>query len=272
MLENRKQAVIESGIIKTVISALFPDCKHTENEQVLVRCPFHDDSKPSLSVNTSTGLHNCFACGAKGNAYDLYMKVKSCDFKTALVALEAQAGIGKASSPAKNFSKVVATFYYRDAKGLKSYWKKRFEPGFNGQKKSFAFYHDDGKGGEAKGRGGDPLLYNLHHLVSSPGEPVFFLEGEAKADLLASWGLCATSLDSGGQSGKGAAWRKEWDSHFAEREIYILPDNDKTGEIYMESLASHLVPIAASVKVLRLPGLPEKGDIFDWMHKEERVQ
>lgn len=29
-------------------------------------CPFHDDSHPSLRVNTQTGAFRCMACGAKG--------------------------------------------------------------------------------------------------------------------------------------------------------------------------------------------------------------
>ncbi len=265
MLQIRKQAVMDSGIGRTVIPSLFPDCKNTESEQILVKCPFHNDATPSLSVNTTAGLFNCFACGEKGNLFDLYMQVKSCDFKTALADLEELAGSGKAPAKEKIFPKVVGIFFYHDAEGVQQYYKKRFSPGFGNRKKSFVFYHDNAKGKETKGRGGDSLPYNLHHIVAMPGEPIFFVEGEAKANLLAKWGLCATSLDSGGQSGKGASWRKEWDSYFTGRDIYILPDNDKTGETYMESLASHLLPVAASVKVLRLPGLPEKGDVVDWV-------
>ena len=29
-------------------------------------CPFHDDSRPSLSVNVDSGAFKCFACGVKG--------------------------------------------------------------------------------------------------------------------------------------------------------------------------------------------------------------
>ena len=38
--------------------------------QVLVRCPHHADNTPSLSVDTDTGLHQCFVCGnVQGNVY-----------------------------------------------------------------------------------------------------------------------------------------------------------------------------------------------------------
>jgi len=32
-------------------------------------CPFHDDKRPSFSVNLDKGLWNCKGCGKKGNAY-----------------------------------------------------------------------------------------------------------------------------------------------------------------------------------------------------------
>jgi len=290
MNNARKQAVIDAGIFSAVIGELFSSVQTTGENQALVCCPYHPEENPSLSVNRSTGLHHCFACGASGNGFDLYMQVRGCDFKTALHDLEARAGItagarsatggpsttttntpadGNPASAAvaKIRPKVVATFDYHDAKGNFQYRKKRFEPGFDGKrKKSFAVYHKDSSGKEIKGRGCDPLLYNTHNLASNPpGEPVFFVEGERKADALTAWGLCATSLDSGGQSGKTeSTWRGEFNCYFEGRDVYILPDNDAAGETYAATIAERLIGVAAAVRVLRLPGLPEKGDILDW--------
>ena len=73
-MENRKQSVLDSGIFRDVIGQLFPEAKTTGRDQLIVHCPFHDDATPSLSVNTAAGLFNCFACGEKGNGFDLYMK------------------------------------------------------------------------------------------------------------------------------------------------------------------------------------------------------
>ncbi len=36
------------------------------SEWVSVRCVFHNDSNPSLSINLKNGGFNCFSCGAKG--------------------------------------------------------------------------------------------------------------------------------------------------------------------------------------------------------------
>jgi hypothetical protein len=38
----------------------------TKLEWAKTHCCFHDDSKPSLSVNMKKGYFRCFACGAKG--------------------------------------------------------------------------------------------------------------------------------------------------------------------------------------------------------------
>ena len=109
-------------------------------------------------------------------------------------------------------------------------------------------------------------MYNLHLLTKAPKEePYFILEGEKKADVLTEWGLCGTTLDSGGQSGKGAAWKPSFKKYFKGRDVYILPDNDETGETYATALADNLLGVAKAVKILRLPDLPPKGDIIDWL-------
>lgn len=295
MYSARKQAVIDAGVFPAAIRELFHNMQTAGPDQALVCCPFHQDEHPSLSVKLSGGIFNCFTCGAKGNGFDLDMKVTGRDFKTVLNDYEARAGINTGTSAATNClstttpktgagttspagpkvkTKVVATFVYHDAEGKRRYWKKRFEPGFDGKrKKSFAVYHRGPDGKEIKGRGCDALLYNTHKLATNPpGEPVFILEGERKAEALTAWGLCATSLDSGGQSGKTqATWKDEFNHFFEGREVYILPDNDTAGEIYAATIAGRLLKVAAIVRVLRLPGLPEKGDIMDWIRLQEGV-
>jgi len=296
---DRKADILQrlgSSGIEAIVREYRPEALTTGKDQLQVRCPFHDDQNASGSVNTSRAVYNCFACDASGNFVDWYMKVAGCDFKTALDDLAARAGIGtttrsdtaapaatsrpsptptqaatarKSASGSPVRSKVVATFVYHDADGNPRYWKKRFEPSLDGKgKKSFLVFHADQIGKEVKGRDGEALLYNTHRLATNPpGEPVFVLEGERKADVLTAWGLCATSLDSGGQSGKTkSTWREDFNRFFEGREVYILPDNDATGEKYAATVAGRLLKIAAAVKIVRLPGLPEKGDVIDWIN------
>lgn len=59
---------------------------------VSIQCPVHDDSHASASVNTSKGLFNCFACGAKGSAFDLVMLKEGVEFSDAVALVEKVAG------------------------------------------------------------------------------------------------------------------------------------------------------------------------------------
>ena len=48
-------------------------------------CPFHDDNKPSLSVNLETGVFYCHACGETGpDIIDFCQKKYSLNFQNAL--------------------------------------------------------------------------------------------------------------------------------------------------------------------------------------------
>ncbi len=258
---DRKAAVLERLDIAAVVREFRPDMQLTGNDQALVRCPSHDDATASDSLNLKTGLHHCFACGASGNFFDWYMLVSGCDFKTALHELETFAGI---TTLPKVKPRKVATFIYTDAAGKKRYGKERWEPARDGKrKKEFFFFSFDKQGNKEKGFKGEHLLYRLHEIV--PAEQVFILEGEAKADLLAAWGLAATCLDTGAES----KWKASYTPHLAGKDIVIVPDNDQAGEAYLQTVARALHGVARSIRVLRLPGLIEKQDVIDWARLQE---
>lgn len=285
-MNDRKASILEQLDVAAVVRDLFPAMQATGKDQALVCCPFHNDETASLSVNTNMGLFHCFACEAAGNFFDLYMKVQGCDFKTALHDLETRAGIttgtraatGRpstispkpaAGSPATTTAppvkpRKIATFFYTDAAGKKRYGKERWEPARDGKRrKEFFFFSFDNQGTRQKGFKGEHLLYRLHEIVKA--DQVFIFEGEAKADLAASWGLAATCLDTGAES----KWRASYTPHLAGKDVVIVPDNDKAGEEYLQKIARALHGVAQTVRVLRLPGLPEKGDLIDWARLQE---
>jgi hypothetical protein len=150
--------------------------------------------------------------------------------------------------------KVTGTYRYFDEHGNLLYWKERLEPGRNGRGKEFRFYH----GNREKGRGCDPILYRLPEVIKS--KTVIINEGEKQADLLSSWGLVATSLDSGANG-------KVTDSiigHMTSKRIAILRDNDEAGVTYALNIANALRGKFESMRIVLLPGLSDKGDICDW--------
>lgn len=49
----------------------------------IAKCPFHDDTHASLSINIAHGGYCCHACGAKGDMLNFYKQFHHVDFKTA---------------------------------------------------------------------------------------------------------------------------------------------------------------------------------------------
>lgn len=117
-----------------------------------------------------------------------------------------------------------------------------------------------------------------YNLVGPSGKPtvvesgfVVIVEGENKADVLIERGICATCNPGG-----AGRWKTEYTPYFQGKTVVILPDNDTAGNNHASDVATALAPVAASVKVVALPGLPAKGDILDWFKSSgndlERLQ
>ncbi len=49
-----------------------------------VKCCFHDDKTPSMSINSENGMFKCFACGKSGNIFDWYILKHGVNFKEAV--------------------------------------------------------------------------------------------------------------------------------------------------------------------------------------------
>jgi putative DNA primase/helicase len=90
---------------------------------------------------------------------------------------------------------------------------------------------------------------------------IFIVEGEKDADALTELGLRATTNAMG--AGK---WRESYSDFLEGADVVILPDNDDAGRSHAEQVAAHSRARNATVKVVALPGLPEKGDVSDWLN------
>jgi hypothetical protein len=103
-------------------------------------------------------------------------------------------------------------------------------------------------------------LYCLPELADA--KRVYVCEGEKATDAARSIGLTATTSPHGSKSAAKADW-----TPLAGKEIIILPDNDAAGKFYVEAVKAILAKLTPlpSVKVVELPGLPEAGDIVEWI-------
>ena len=100
--------------------------------------------------------------------------------------------------------------------------------------------------------------YRLPEWLDADGV-ILVAEGEAKADALFELGYRATCNPGG--AGK---FSKGFSQYFADRDVLLFPDNDNAGRDHVRKIAEILQPVARSLKVVELPGLPPKGDIVDW--------
>ena len=196
-------------------------------------CPCHPDGskhgRRSLSLHPTIGL-DCFA---------------GCEFSAILAALGARRDGQRPSEE--------ATYTYRAEDGTPLFEVCRL-PG-----KRFAQRRP---GADTWGiQGIRRVLYRLPEvLAADPSEIVFVCEGEKDTDRLSRLGLTATTNPGG--AGK---WRPAYADALRGRKVVILPDNDPPGRDHALKVASSLAGIAATVKIVELPGLPEKGDVSDWL-------
>jgi hypothetical protein len=159
----------------------------------------------------------------------------------------------KATRP--KLGELVVTYDYRNPTGELVMQVLRFEP------KTFRQRRPVSGGWENSVKDVRPLPYRLPELLAAPlSEPVHIVEGEKDADRLASLGLIATCCAGG--AGK---WRSEHAEHLKGRATVLIPDNDAAGRKHVREVAVSLKGFAASITVVELPGLSEKGDVSDWL-------
>ena len=57
------------------------------------KCPFHNDTKPSMSVSPSKGIYKCFSCGAGGDALNFIVRYENREYKDVILELAEEFGI-----------------------------------------------------------------------------------------------------------------------------------------------------------------------------------
>lgn len=94
------------------------------------------------------------------------------------------------------------------------------------------------------------------------GQTVYITEGEKAAHALIDRGLPATTNHGG--AGKWQAYCGRYARHFRGAHVAVLPDNDEAGRQHALQVMESLAEDAASLSLVTLPGLPDKGDVHDW--------
>jgi AAA domain/Primase C terminal 2 (PriCT-2) len=155
----------------------------------------------------------------------------------------------------------VAVYTYLNADGTHFADKVRFEhpsPGPQQKRKDFRWRSKvNGVLMACRPAGGPIPPYGLGRILDHADQLVISVEGEKDANRLNEAGQVAISIEAGHET-----FAAEF---LAGRDVLVIPDNDDAGEKRAAKVRGALDGVAASIRLLRLPGLPDKGDTSDWL-------
>ena len=212
-------------------------------------------------IDKDDGILFCNRCFSSDNGDGLaaLMWLNGWNFTETLDKLAEWLGVsgsGNSTPKPKTSTKEVAWYDYRDESGELLFQKVRYEPKDFRQRAP-----KPGGGWNYSLKDVRKVLYRLPELLEAgPEETIFMLEGEKDVDRLHGLGLVATcNFDGAGK------WLDDYTESLVDKNVVILPDNDDGGQSHGELVASKLQGRAASIRVVELPDLPEKGDVSDWL-------
>lgn len=227
-------------------------------EDVMIRCPLHEDRRPSLSLNLNNGAWLCFSCGQKGGAQKLARICEGNLDEAELALRSVRAAIGSAAYydepqdfvdlavrlhiQARTEQPMPLVRYFAD-KGLHQGVFPHFRVGWNGTKIAFPYY-DDGKvvgikyrypdGHKDAEKGSKRTIYNVD---DTRGKPVVIVcEGESDTQAVWSELRRRQACDEVAVCGiPGASvTRSQWELWALDlmwaRRIYVAWDADEAGD------------------------------------------
>ena len=244
-------AKTDAAAIQQALRCGASGCRCLANSNPRFHCPAHAGEGASLSVTEKDGkiLVHCFS---------------GCDGDAVVSALKEQ-NLWPTAEAKADRNVQVAEYDYLSVAGNLVFQVVKFD-----NPKSFKQRQPDGKGG---------YLWHLKDVTRIPYQApeltnadlnavVFITEGEKDVDRLRDLGLVATCNPGG--AGK---WLKPYsENYLRDRNVVILPDNDGPGRDHAEKVAKFTNPVAASVRVVELPGLPDRGDVSNWIDAGHTVE
>jgi hypothetical protein len=160
--------------------------------------------------------------------------------------------------------KPAALHPYTAADGAPIYYRIRLKHPTTGDKWLRPMYAN-GEGykfGEPDFGGRLKPIYRLHEIAAAdPALPIWWVEGEQKADALAHLGLEATTAGSA-TSDDGCDFEP-----LRGRRVIVWPDNDDPGRQHGDRVAARLRSIGCTVEIIDLAplALAEHGDVMDYL-------
>jgi hypothetical protein len=229
--------------LEQLVRSLVPDGEAIAsqgNGDLMIRCPFHDDSKPSCSVSPRKRCFYCFGCKASGGFTKLIGKMTG-ESKAGTIQRIA-AAMGQTAEYRDPDWKASAIYDYLDSKGNLRKQVLRYPNDEQGNKviRQRRPVADGPWAWNTKGL--PPLLYHAELLEYAA--TICIVEGEKDADSLTKQefrsdrGGSIIAVTSGGANSWEASLAKQLRNVYGR--IVLIPDDDAAGEAYANDVAASL--------------------------------
>lgn len=245
--------------------------------EAVVRCIFHSDANPSLSINIESGKWKCFTPTCAGHAgggwkkFDQLLKGEipnAGDLKPPPIDVAAIEGFHQVllRSPTP-----LATLH--EKRGMVDETIARHKLGWDGDRILIPIHGPDGSilnvRKYAYGAQKDKMIawgprYNrarLYPIETLKSEWILLCEGELDALVAEQHGYPAMSVTSGADT-----WLEEFNEQLKGKRVFLCYDVDKAGKSGSRQIARKLLKHAASVHLVTLPlsGSKEEKDVTDY--------
>jgi DNA primase len=239
-------------------------------EQQNIKCIFHEENNPSLSINLEKGYYHCHTCKEKGDVYALVMKMEHCDFKTAKyrvtgdgrISVLSEAEVVEAHSRLLNSKHIQSMLFTHRGWMLKTIVK--FKLGWKDKRVQIPIYDTNGELKNIRKYlvGSKPTKQNPKFTgVRGHNDNYFFPINNLTNDKFIM--LCAGEPDTilacqlGYNAGTFTAGEGSFNRNllpmFKDKLVYICYDKDVAGIRAMKNIGPELLKYAKEVKVIDLP-------------------
>ena len=264
----------------------YPEIDFNSGSEVKVLCPFHDDHRPTASINTEKGLFHCFACNIGYNEAQFISKVNGISLRDALKLVD------KNNSNTTDFMMVEKAQLWSnnafigqvEALGISRKTINDLALGMvrddqNRMYLAIPVYYDgvlvDVRRYNLLKIPGVAKMYALkgaengfvfpYDLWKNDARTTYLFEGEKDAMLARELGLNAITLTGGAP----ALPNSYVISQFKDRDVVICYDNDEAGIQGRQGVFEEIRGLVKSVKYIDIADILDepKADFYDLIHK-----
>jgi len=248
-----------SPTYKSDIVAIATKLRGPENRKLSRKNDIRFGTNGSLSVVPETGQWFDYEHGDGGGVLKMVMHYLSLSKQDAIEWLKSE-GYAETKFMDNNEHCHTTEYEYSDAQGapIMKVVRKDF-PNMPKRIKQMSFRDGDWQNGV---KGIETPLFQLPEVLKacSSGQTIVIVEGEKCVLAAQSLGLVSTCNPGG--AGK---WKPHHSEYLRGADVVIVPDNDEAGRKHAATVQASLTGVAKTIKIVELPGLPQKGDIYDWI-------